>query len=46
MENYYLKTLYVENSDHIPQCIVDEIGDYIDEGSGTKLGAVSYTHLI
>lgn len=44
-ENYYLKTLYVENSANIPQCIVNEIGDYIDEGSGTKLGEYEYTAL-
>lgn len=44
-EQYYLKSIGFENTDKIPQCVLDHIGDYIDEGSGSTLGEQDYTAL-
>lgn len=42
-DKYYLKSIGFENTDKIPQCVLDHIGDYIDEGSGDSLGEQDYT---
>ena len=44
-DQYYLKSIGFENTDKIPQCVLDHIGDYIDEGSGDSLGEQDYTAL-
>lgn len=44
-DQYYLKSIGFENTDKIPQCVLDQIGDYIDEGSGSTLGEQDYTAL-
>lgn len=44
-DQYYLKSIGFENTDKIPQCVLDHIGDYIDEGSGSTLGEQDYTAL-
>lgn len=44
-DKYYLQSIGFENTDKIPQCVLDHIGDYIDEGSGHTLGEQDYTAL-
>lgn len=44
-DQYYLKSIGFKNTDKIPQCVLDHIGDYIDEGSGVSLGEQDYTAL-
>lgn len=42
---FYLSKINIPNYDNIPQCIKNNIGDYLDEGSGTTLGENEYSAL-
>lgn len=44
-DQYYLQSIGFENTNKIPQCVLDQIGDYIDEGSGSTLGEQDYAAL-